>query len=81
MALASITGNYAGGQEASGPDLKATLDSFLARINSVTLEQMSSGSVGTSQLVDSSVTLGEIAFRRFYRRRFRPRQVCRRVCD
>lgn len=61
MAQASKSGNYAGGQEAIGPDVEATLDSIIERVNAITLEQMGNNTVGTSQLIDLNVTLAKIA--------------------
>lgn len=60
MALANKVGNYAGGQEAIGPDVEATFDSLVARVNAITLEQQTSDNVGTDQIIDGNVTLAKL---------------------
>ena len=61
MALASIVGTYQGDAEAIALDVKATFDSFLARINSVTNEQMSTNAISTDKVIDAAIVLAKIA--------------------
>lgn len=61
MALATKVGNYAGGQEAIGADVEATLDSIIERVNSITNEQLADSSVSTTKIVDLAITLAKMA--------------------
>ena len=60
MALASIIGDYAADKDATASDILADLQSLLARVNSVTNEQIDSGAVTQGKMASLSVGLAQL---------------------